>query len=236
MRFCLTIAIALTLFAGSPTSLLWAENPVGEHEKKHDEPAKGPEMEKGHSSNAGHPTHVEVPNPFEGTLDLTIWTMVVFLLLLGILYKFAWQPIREGLDKREHDIAHDKEEALKAREEAARTRSQLESESARAQDQIRAMLDKARGDAETLAAQREAQSKANIQAERDRLTRDLAAEREAGLQEIWTRTATLSTLVAGKVLQRQLNGDDHRRLIDEALADLRSAAEAEKRDILSVRA
>ena len=37
--------------------------------------------------------------------DLAIWTAVVFLVLLAILWKFAWGPIAEGLDKREQEIA-----------------------------------------------------------------------------------------------------------------------------------
>jgi len=37
--------------------------------------------------------------------DLALWTGVVFVLLFAILWKFAWGPIREGLDKREQGIA-----------------------------------------------------------------------------------------------------------------------------------
>ena len=51
-------------------------------------------------------------NVFKGGLDLTIWSIVVFLSLFFILGKFAWPSIREGLDKREQSIAHDKLEGF----------------------------------------------------------------------------------------------------------------------------
>ena len=35
---------------------------------------------------------------------LIVWTIVTFLLLLGILWKFAWNPILGALDAREQAI------------------------------------------------------------------------------------------------------------------------------------
>ena len=44
-------------------------------------------------------------DPLEWKSDLALWTAVVFLCLLAILWKFAWKPIAEGLDKRERNVA-----------------------------------------------------------------------------------------------------------------------------------
>src|SRR5438067_1343731 len=62
---------------------------------------------------------------FEKALDLSIWTLVVFLVLVFVLSKFAWKPMLEGLDKRERDIASAVEEAKKAKEEAAALHQQM---------------------------------------------------------------------------------------------------------------
>src|SRR5438067_9652961 len=74
------------------------------------------------------PAHGPAPkgddSPFAGEthqiLDLAIWTVVVFLILLFVLSKFAWKPMLQGLQKREQDIHSAIEEAHKTREEARR--------------------------------------------------------------------------------------------------------------------
>ena len=45
------------------------------------------------------------PNPLEFRTDLAIWTGIVFLVLLLVLWKFAWGPIASGLDQREQAVA-----------------------------------------------------------------------------------------------------------------------------------
>jgi F-type H+-transporting ATPase subunit b len=230
MRFCLLSGIVVAVLAVFPSAPVRAEKHPGEagKEEKHS-------PEAGKTADGGG--HGERPDDaFAGWLDLTIWTIVVFLVLVGVLHRFAWKDIREGLDKRETDIARDKEEAKTAREEAAQQRAHLQTEMTRAQEQVRGMLDKARHDAETLAAERDARSKAEIQTERERLNREVQTARDQALQEIWQQAAVLSSLVASKVLERQLTGDDHRRLIDEALNELKASAEERKREFLSVRA
>ena len=44
-------------------------------------------------------------NPLAFQQDLALWTAVVFLVLLAILWRFAWGPVAGGLDKRERQIA-----------------------------------------------------------------------------------------------------------------------------------
>src|SRR5262245_16537709 len=55
---------------------------------------------------------------FGQALDLGIWTIVVFLVLLWVLSRFAWQPMLEGLRRREESIRGALDEAQRAREEA----------------------------------------------------------------------------------------------------------------------
>ncbi|MGA2798799.1 MAG: ATP synthase F0 subunit B, partial [Thermoguttaceae bacterium] len=50
--------------------------------------------------------------------DLTIWTAVVFLVVMLILWKFAWGPLSEGLDKRERHIADQIFQANEANQKA----------------------------------------------------------------------------------------------------------------------
>jgi F-type H+-transporting ATPase subunit b len=174
---------------------------------------------------AADPEHGgEKPNIFDPRSDLFFWTIIVFVLLLLVLKKWAWGPMLQGLQRREQNIQLAIDEAQRAREEAQRMREQWQAEIDRANDKVREIMDAARRDAENVREEMLGKTRRDIQAERDRLHREIETARDQALQEIWTQTAQLATLISAKAIRRELSGEDHRRLVDEALAELRQAA------------
>jgi F-type H+-transporting ATPase subunit b len=158
-------------------------------------------------------------------IDLAVWTLVVFLLLLFVLSKYAWNPMLGALQKREENIRSAIDEAQRARDEAHQIREQLSTERAKIAEEARAAIEAARKDAQQLRETMLGQAKADIQGERDRLHREIDSARDQALKQLWDQTAQLATLISAKAIRRQLTPDDHRRLVDEALADLRSAGD-----------
>ena len=163
------------------------------------------------------------PDIFRPALDLTIWTIVVFLLLAVILGKFAWKPMLQGLGKREYDIHAAVKDAQTAREEAQRLREEVQAERVKIEDMRREIIQKAQADAQRTADEIMTKAKADVQAERERLRRELENARDQAAQELWKQTADLAAMVSSKVIRRQLTAEDHRRFVDEALADIRQA-------------
>jgi F-type H+-transporting ATPase subunit b len=157
---------------------------------------------------------------FGWALDLAIWTIVVFLLLLWVLSKYAWKPMLEGLQRREQNIRAALDEAQLARDEAERVRGQLQTEMDHASEKVRDMLDAARQDSQRATDEMLGKARKDIQDERERLHREIDMARDQALQQIWTQTAQLATLVSAKAIRRELSLDDHRRLVNEAIAEL----------------
>src|SRR5262245_18426960 len=81
---------------------------------------------------------------FADALDLIIWTIVVFLLLLFILSKYAWKPMLEGLKKREESILRAVEEAKVARAETQRMQAEFQRKLDDAHQQIPQLMEEAR--------------------------------------------------------------------------------------------
>ena len=128
-----------------------------------------------------------------------------------------------GLQQREHNILSAQELAKKDREEAQRLRDELQKKMDAAAAEVREMFEKARREAQGAADEMTAKAKADIQTERDRLRRELDTAGDQVLQSILNRVGQMVTLVSSKVIRRELTGDDHRRLVDEALKDLGEA-------------
>jgi len=195
-------------------------------EPKEDAPPGEKQAEGEHAPNAqsSHGQQEEKPSSIMAiSIDLAIWTVVVFLVLLFILRKFAWGPMLEGLQKREDNIRSSLEDAQRARDEAQKIREQLQAEMNQAAEKVRDMLDAARRDAERSTNDLIAKTRAEIQTERERLHREIDLARDQALQQIWSQAAQLATLVSAKAIRRQLNVDDHRRLVDDAIGELRHA-------------
>lgn len=172
------------------------------------------------------------PNILSPRFDLTIWTIVVFGLLLLVLKKYAWGPMLEGLQKREHSIQGALDEAQRARDEAHRLRTQFQGEMDQASEKVRQMMEEARRDAQRTTDEMVAKARGEIQTERDRLRREIDRARDQALQELWAQTARLASLVSSKALRRQVTIEDHRRLVDEAIADLREAGTERQRQVV----
>jgi F-type H+-transporting ATPase subunit b len=173
----------------------------------------------------------ESPDPVAFYADTAIWTIVVFGLLFVVLRyvtlpgmpKPAFVMMLEGLRRREEAIQGALDEARKAREDAQVLRGQLQEEMNQAQEKVRALMDEARRDGEKLKADLAAEGHKAIQAEKDRVHREMELEKDKALQYLWNQTAQLATLVSSKAIRRQLSPDDHRALVEEALAELGQA-------------
>jgi F-type H+-transporting ATPase subunit b len=200
-----------------------AENPHGDGDAK----AVHKDGDKDH-----HKTEESKHDLFGKAVDLGIWTLVVFLLLLFVLSKFAWKPMMEGLEHRERAIHAALQEAQQAREEAARLRAQLEEQMRKANEQARSLLDEARRAAERLAAEMTAEAQKKIQAEHERLQREMNLAYDRARRDIQTQVAQLATLVASKVIRREVNHDDHRQMVDEAMAELRQVGNGRQQTAL----
>ena len=166
--------------------------------------------------------------------DLGIWTLVVFVVLLLVLRRFAWGPMLEGLKRREQNIRHALEEAQRAREDAEKTRSQLQAEMSQAADKVRQMMDEARRDAQRATDDLISKARGEIQGERDRLRREIDTARDQALQQLWGQAAHLAAMISAKAVRRELNVEDHRRLVDEAIAELKDAGNNRQRQTASV--
>jgi F-type H+-transporting ATPase subunit b len=151
---------------------------------------------------------------------LYIWTIVVFLVLLGLLAKFAWTPLLEALDKRQESIRRSLDDAAKAKQELER----LQVESQR-------ILATARGEAETIVARTredanrlrdELRQKAQQEAATivKNAQRQIELETARAVQQIRHEAVDLSIAIASKLLQRNVSKEDNERLIEDTFRQL----------------
>jgi F-type H+-transporting ATPase subunit b len=157
------------------------------------------------------------PNPLAIDPDLAFFTGVVFVVLFLVLAKFAWPAISAALTEREQSIRNDIAEAVMKHEEAKQMLVQYEAKLACAANEVRALLDEARRDAEHTKNQILVEAKAAADAERDRALRDVERAAEAAMKNIAETIANQAVDLAGRVVRRNLSGEQHTQLVRDAL-------------------
>ena len=148
-----------------------------------------------------------------------IVTVITFAILLALLKKFAWGPLKEVMDKRERDINRDIDEA----EEAKLNAQKLEEENKKAlkqtQDEVQRILEDARVQARK--QHEEIIHEANIRANGmiETAQSEINSEKERALADINNQVSELSVLIASKVLQKEISEQDQKELVDKYLKE-----------------
>lgn len=151
---------------------------------------------------------------------LIVWTIVTFVLLLGILWKFAWNPILGALDAREKAIQDTIDDAERLHAEAGAMLEEHRKRLAEARQEANRIFDEARQAGEQMKQdmlEKSREEGAQIVA---RAERQIQLETEEAIGKIRAQAADLALKAAEKVLERSLTNADQRRLADEAIAEL----------------
>lgn len=156
-------------------------------------------------------------SPADARFDLAIYTFLVFLILLAILYKFAWGPIARALDQREETIARQIEEARLGAERAAQSLKEYEARLGVATEEARQIVSQARQDAELAKDRIVAEAREAAHKERDRAVAEIVSAKNQALQEIAQKSVATAVSLAGKIIHREVKPQDHEALIGDAL-------------------
>jgi len=154
---------------------------------------------------------------------LLAWTVLTFVLLLVVLKKVAWGPILDALEARENEIKDALNAAEKARQEAERVSSDYEDSIRKAQAEAQQIIadaktagEKVKLDLETIASEKADEIIEKAKAQID-------AERVKVISEIKTVAIEISLSAAAKVIEKNLDSDDNRKLVNEALEGIGQA-------------
>src|SRR5919205_1875973 len=148
--------------------------------------------------------------------SLIFWEIITFLILLFLLWRYVYPPIRDQIQRRQSEIDRAIDEAQKTRAEARELLAEYRRQIEEARVEARRILDEARkqGESQRERAKREAREEGEriIQRAREEIER----ERDSALREVRSEVADMVVLTAERVIGHELDRDEHERLISEA--------------------
>jgi len=166
--------------------------------------------------------HETALSPFSGNVGNALWTVVIFVLVVLVLGKFAWGPLLNQLKTRENFI-HDALSAAKQQKEAADASLKEYTEKLRAaRVEAETIISQGRSDAERLKEEIKQKARADADTIVRNAERQIQQETARALQQIRSEAADLSVLIASKLIQRNLTKEDNEKLIDETLKQVQT--------------
>jgi F-type H+-transporting ATPase subunit b len=157
---------------------------------------------------------------FEIDPGLFVWSVITFLLLVGLLYKFAFNPLMRLQKARQTEIHQSIMDAENLRDEAQQLLGDYKRQLAQARGEADAIVERARKAGETSKA--EILEEARVQAEASLVKARKQIERDTNqaLQKIREEAADLAITATAKVARTSLSPDDQLRLIKEAINEI----------------
>ena len=148
-----------------------------------------------------------------------ITQIVTFVILLVLLRLFAYKPLMRMMDERSKRVKDSMEQAEAVKQQSAKAeeelKKQLEEASREGQDRI----------SRAVKAGEELKQKAEEEAKREteklivKARTEIKQERDAAVADVRREFADLAVLAAGKVIEKSLDKEEHRELIDRVLEE-----------------
>ena len=159
-------------------------------------------------------------NLFAGDIGNAVWTLVIFLLVVFILGKFAWGPLLSSLQQREEFIRRSLQEARDDRESAETRLQEYEAKLAEAGSQAQEIVDQGKRDADKARASIEEKARDEADKMVERARREIEQAKQSAIKDLYASSSDMATEIASRILQRELNPQDHEKLIADSIQEL----------------
>jgi F-type H+-transporting ATPase subunit b len=156
----------------------------------------------------------KAPSPLTPEPNEIIWGSLAFLVLLVAMWKWGVPAIKNMEEARETRIRNDLEAAEKTRLDVEAEKATYDAQLADARNEAGRIIDEARQAAETVRRDLIARAEEEANDVRARAQADIVNQRTQAMSQLRTDVAALSIDLAGRIVERNLDNDTNRQLVD----------------------
>ncbi|MGR3766133.1 F0F1 ATP synthase subunit B [Rossellomorea sp. NS-SX7] len=149
-----------------------------------------------------------------------LFQLVMFLVLMALLKKFAWGPLMGIMQQREDHIAGEITAAEESRAEANKVLEEQRQLLKEARTEAQAMIENSKK--QGVEQREEIIATARQEAERlkESAKREIETQKEQAVAALQKQVASLSVLIASKVIEKELSAEDQQKLINDYIQEV----------------
>ncbi len=149
-----------------------------------------------------------------------LWDTINFLILMFLLGRFLFKPVKKILDERRDKIQGDLDAAKGEYEKAEEIKRQYELRLANVEEEVRQILEAGYAQASQKKEEIIAQAKEEARRELERSRREIDRMTTEARAQLRDELSDLTVLAAGRFLQHSLNEEEHKFLIEKVIEEL----------------
>jgi len=173
---------------------------------------------------AAQEQHAEPPKLLTANGGLMFWTLIIFIVVLIVLTKFAFKPITRAVEAREQALEDAIENAKRDRAEAAKLLEEHKRLVAQAHADAQRFIAEGRVEGEKVRTEIVEQAHREQQQVMERARQEIETERQQAMVELRRDTVNLAVRSASKVIEKNLDDEANRRVVESFLASLEPAS------------
>ncbi len=154
---------------------------------------------------------------------LMFWTLLIFIVLLFVLSRYAFKPLVAAVEARESALEAAITQARQDRDAAAKLLAEQQQQLEAARAEAQRYIAEGRATAEKLKSTMLEETKAQQQELLERAKRDLEGEKVRAIADLRREAVDLALAGAGKLIARNLDDAGNRKLVEDFLATIPAA-------------
>lgn len=163
---------------------------------------------------------LQADSPISIDLATFLFQAANVLIVILVLYFLLFKPLGGLMERRTRFVEDSLDEAKQQREEAQQLLAEYKEKLQTAQSEAKAIVTEAGREAEALARTRRQEVEEEARDLLERTKAEIEHERQRALASIREEVTNLTLLTAERVIGRELNQEDHHRMIQEMLTNI----------------
>lgn len=148
-----------------------------------------------------------------------VYQLVAFIILLILLKKFAWGPLMGIMKQREDHIASEIEAAEQSRSEAKKILEEQRNLLKEARNEAQGLIESAKKQGDVQREEIIVAARAESERIKESAKLEIEQQKEKAVATIREQVASLSVLIASKVIEKELSAEDQEKLINEYIQE-----------------
>ncbi|MGH9124632.1 MAG: F0F1 ATP synthase subunit B [Acidimicrobiales bacterium] len=167
-------------------------------------------------------TSQQAPNPIAPSVTEIFWGSLSFLILVVLMWKFAFPAVQKGMQARTDKIRGDLSEAEKVRTDAQMILEEYQKQLADARSEANRIIEEARQAADQLRQDMVRRADEEVAEMRRRNIEDLKAAQDRIMGQLQLQVRDLAIQLAEKVVGASLDRTRNLALVDQLIAELQA--------------
>ena len=162
---------------------------------------------------------MEIFNP-EFVHSQLFWVAVCFLIMLGVIWRYAMPTVIAALDERANKISDDLERADSLKKEAEKFLKEYEAKIKSAQKEASEIITKARKESDDIISTRMMDMEAELKKKSEEAAKNIDQARAVALEELRSHVADMTMMAVERAIDSEITKEKATKLTDDALKEM----------------